>query len=126
MADSNVMTLHFRLTDRFGDNGIIAIVIGKLTSELDLLIDTWLMSCRVLGRQVEETTLDVLAAAARIRGARTLTGEYLPTAKNGMVKDHYRKLGFTLVSEKEDGSSLWALDLATYEERASAVRVLQA
>ncbi len=92
----------------------------------NLLIDSWLMSCRVLGRQVEETTLNVLAQQARALGARKLTGEYFPTPKNGIVKEHYAKLGFTLSGNGPDGSSYWTLDLATYNERLSPIRVLKA
>ena len=61
MADPDAFGLQLRLTDRFGDNGIIAIIIGRLRENKDLYIDTWLMSCRVLGRQVEPTTLNLIA-----------------------------------------------------------------
>ncbi|HMF77944.1 MAG TPA: HAD-IIIC family phosphatase [Bryobacteraceae bacterium] len=123
MGDPEVIKLYFRLTDRFGDNGIISVVICKLTAEMDLLIDSWLMSCRVLGRQVEETTLNVVASTGRLLGTRNLIGEYRPTAKNGMVEALYRKLGFDLVSENPDGSSRWTLDVANYRERPSYIRV---
>jgi predicted enzyme involved in methoxymalonyl-ACP biosynthesis len=71
------------------------------------------MSCRVLGRKVEEATLTVLAAAARRLGVTSLQGEYLPTAKNAMVKDHYSKLGFT-VDEASADATRYRLDLAAY------------
>ena len=125
MVDPNVMGLHFRLLDRFGDNGIISIVIGRLASPDDLFLDSWLMSCRVLGRQVEETTLNIVAAAALGRGVKHLVGEYRPTAKNGMVKHHYEKLGFQLVSENPDGSSRWILDLNSYQQRPSPIRTVE-
>ncbi len=89
----------FRLLDSFGDNGIIAIVIGKVNESNEAELDTWLMSCRVLGRGVEAATLDVVARAARAIGATALIGEYIPSAKNGMVRDHYTKLGFSPLSE---------------------------
>ncbi len=95
MADPHAFGLQIRLLDRFGDNGIIAIVIGRIDERRDCHIDTWLMSCRVLGRGVEEATLALLVEQARALGARRLVGEYLPTAKNAMVSGHYRKLGFT-------------------------------
>ena len=114
MADERAFGLQLRLLDRFGDNGIIAIVIGKMQGAEDLVIDTWLMSCRVLGRQVEPTTLNLIADAAKRLGARRLIGEYIPTKKNGMVKEHYQKLGFTLVDTAPDGSSRSILDLPTY------------
>ena len=107
--------LQLRLLDRFGDNGIIAIVIGKLQpGGTDFLIDTWLMSCRVLGRQVEEATLGLLVENARRLGAKRLIGEYLPTKKNGMVAKHYQKLGFEALEERADASSRSVLDLENY------------
>ena len=91
MADPDAFGLQLRLTDRFGDNGIIAIIIGRLQPDSDLAIDTWLMSCRVLGRQVEPTTLNLIAQEARKLGAKRLIGEYIPTKKNGMVKGPLRQ-----------------------------------
>ena len=113
MQDNRSFGLQLRLLDRFGDNGIIAIVIGKMQADDDLVIDTWLMSCRVLGRQVEPTTLNLIVSQAQRLGARRLIGEYLPTKKNGMVGDHYARLGFEVVEENEAGSRA-VLDLASY------------
>ena len=101
-----------RLVDRFGDNGIIAVLIALKAPDA-WEIDTWLMSCRVLGRRVEEACLGHLAAAARAAGAKALIGKYIPSAKNGMVKDHYRKLGFALESD-DTGTTTWRLDLERY------------
>ena len=126
MDDPSAFGLQLRLVDRFGDNGIIAIVIGKMQSDDDLLIDTWLMSCRVLGRQVEPTTLNLVADAAKRLGARRLLGEYLPTKKNGMVKDHYTKLGFAVLERGDDGRSLSALDLTTFVPASTFIEVKQA
>ena len=106
--------LQLRLIDRFGDNGIIGIVIGRMADDDDLLLDSWLMSCRVLGRQVEPTTLNLVADSAKRLGARRLVGEYLPTKKNGMVRDHYMKLGFTIAEAHPDGGSRSVLDLSTF------------
>jgi FkbH-like protein len=114
MRDPDAFGLQLRLLDRFGDNGIIAIVIGRLRQEGDLEIDTWLMSCRVLGRQVEPTTLALVAGEARRLGARRLIGSYRPTPKNGMVKDHYERLGFHVFERAADGTSRAALDLETF------------
>ena len=114
MADRCAFGLQLRLLDRFGDNGIIAIVIGRMQDEANLLIDTWLMSCRVLGRQVEPTTLNLVVELAKRLGARHLIGEYLPTKKNGMVKEHYVKLGFTLIDARDDGASRYRLDLPAF------------
>jgi FkbH-like protein len=114
MDDPHAFGLQLRLLDRFGDNGVIAIVIGRMQDDGDLLIDTWLMSCRVLGRQVEATTLNLLAQEARKLGARRLVGEYIPTKKNGMVKDHYAKLGFSVMETNVDGGSRNVLSLAAF------------
>ena len=114
MGDPRAFGLQLRLTDRFGDNGIIAVVIGKLLDDRRLLIDTWLMSCRVLGRQVEQATLNLVAAAARQLGATQLIGEYMPTKKNAMVKDHYPKLGFAAAEVAADGASRAVLDLVSF------------
>jgi FkbH-like protein len=123
MNDDRAFCLQFRLRDRLGDNGIIAIVIGRMVGEYDLAIDTWLMSCRVLGRQVEQTTLNILAAAAKRLGARRLIGEYRATKKNGMVQDHYKKLGFDLIETGSDGSTHHVLDLATFVPAATLISV---
>jgi len=114
IADPASFGLQLRLLDRFGDNGIIAIVIGRACSPGTILIDTWLMSCRVLGRQVEPTTLNLIAAAAKSLGAHKLVGEYIPTKKNGMVKNHYENLGFSIQSLQTDGHSLAELDLRAF------------
>ncbi|MFM0284230.1 HAD-IIIC family phosphatase [Paraburkholderia sediminicola] len=96
MADPRALLLQFRLKDRFGDNGIIAIVTGRFESDAPdtLHLDTWLMSCRVLGRLVEEASLNVVMAEAARLGARHVSGEYRPSEKNQMVCGHYEKLGF--------------------------------
>ena len=125
MADPDAFGLQLRLLDRFGDNGVIAIVIGRLQPNKDLLVDTWLMSCRVLGRQVEPTTLNLIAREAARLGARRLVGEYIPTKKNGMVKDHYVKLGFTVMETTADGGSRAVLDLAGYQPAETFIHVTE-
>jgi FkbH-like protein len=122
MQDDRAFGVQLRLTDRFGDNGIIAIVIGRLLGDADLLIDTWLMSCRVLGRQVEPTTLNLVAAMSKQLGARRLIGEYIPTARNGMVKDHYAKLGF-IAAGSDAGAVRHALDLTSFVPRDTFIEV---
>ena len=120
--DPAALTLQIRLLDQFGDNGIIAIVSGSREPGTDTIrLNTWLMSCRVLGRGMEEETLNLVAAEARRLGAMRLHGEYRPTSKNGMVRDHYQRLGFTLVGDTEDGSTTWTLDLARFEPRPTFI-----
>jgi FkbH-like protein len=99
------------LADRFGDNGLISVVMAQ-ERDAALLIDTWLMSCRVLKRGVEQHVLNHLVERARERGLRTLRGVYIASAKNGMVTDHYETLGFRRIAAANDGCTHWELDLA--------------
>ncbi len=89
-----------RLKDRFGDHGLISIVIGEKVGDA-MKIDTWLMSCRVLKRGVEEEVLNELARLTKARHCQCLLGTFLPTPKNEMVRDFYGRMGFTLTSESE-------------------------
>lgn len=127
MNDPKSMTLQLRLTDAFGDNGIIGIVIGRLADEDsgDMDIETWLMSCRVLGRQVEEATLNLVAAQAGRLGARSIVGHYIPTAKNGMVRDHYGKLGFKLFDNGGDGATRWRLPLDEFTAKETFIEIVE-
>ena len=74
------------------------------------VLDTWVMSCRVLGRQVEEAVLNEIAVAARAGGVAQLVGLYRPTPRNGLVRDHYDKLGFARMLH--EGEERWILDVA--------------
>ncbi|MGY4537057.1 FkbH-like protein [Mucilaginibacter sp. UYNi724] len=89
------LTLTFSLEDKFGDNGLIAVVILKKTDGNTVFIDTWIMSCRVLNRGMEKFTLNHIVQTVRTNGFSRIIGEYLPSKKNGIVKDHYQTLGFT-------------------------------
>jgi len=120
--DAEAFTLQVRLADSFGDNGIISVIICRKQGA-DWLIDTWLMSCRVLGRQVEVAVLQELVAQARARGIRSLVGKYLPTEKNALVRDHYQKLGFTSLEQAEDGSSTWTLSVEDYQSVALPIAI---
>jgi FkbH-like protein len=110
-SDKDHSPFTFTLEDKFGDNGLICIIILKKESTDTLFIDTWLMSCRVLKRGMEDFTLNTIAAYAKENGYTYLKGEYLPTEKNEMVKDHYKKLGFA-----ESGDH-WTLDVQHYNEK---------
>ena len=115
MNTPGAMTLQLRLIDTFGDNGIIGIVVGKPENEA-MRLDTWLMSCRVLGRQVEEAIMNLVVSEAQRLGAARLIGEYLPTKKNGMVREHYRKLQFELAQvQGMTVPSPWLLSIADYK-----------
>ncbi len=123
MENPRAFTLQLRLTDRFGDNGIIGIVIALLDRKGNALIDTWLMSCRVLGRGVEEATLGLIIDESRRLGAEQLIGEYRPTEKNDMVKDHFLKLGFTQIEPFADTGTRWTLSLKQITTRPSILSV---
>jgi len=108
---ANHITLAFELKDRFGDNGLISVIILEIQGDA-LFVDTWLMSCRVLGRGMEQFVLNTLVSRARELGMKYVRGEYVPTPKNGMVKDHYSKLGFT-----PDGHQRWMLSVVDFIDR---------
>jgi FkbH-like protein len=106
--DPDAFTLQVRLADNFGDNGMISVVICRREQD-DWTIDTWLMSCRVLGRKVEVAVLQELIGQAAARGIRRLVGTYLPTERNKLVADHYANLGFTLLDRTPGGGARWEL-----------------
>ncbi|MCE7995956.1 MAG: HAD-IIIC family phosphatase [Roseivirga sp.] len=105
----NSIGFSVKLSDKFGDYGLISVLIGRKQSEEELFIDTWIMSCRVLERGVEKYVLNRLVDEVKKLGFKSIVGEYLPTRKNGLVKDHYHNLGFV---QKEN---LWYLDLNSYQ-----------
>ncbi|TNE54214.1 MAG: HAD-IIIC family phosphatase [Bacteroidetes bacterium] len=109
-------TFTFTLEDKFGDNGLICVIILKKENEESLFIDTWFMSCRVLKRGMENFVLNTLVEYAREKGFKYLQGEYIPTAKNEMVRDHYRNLGF----KEQDGR--WILETASYQNNTTFVQ----
>jgi FkbH-like protein len=108
LADPDAIGLQFRLIDRFGDNGIIAVVIARGAGSHRMEIDTWLMSCRVLGREVERATLSVLVDEAARRGVGELLGRYRPSPKNAMVADLLPRLGFAPAGH-DGGDALFTL-----------------
>lgn len=112
MKDASIITLQARLLDRFGDNGLISVGIGRMQGDT-CDIDTWLMSCRVLGRRVEEAMLAEFVKLASEKGAKELRGRFIPTPKNSMVADHYKKLGFKQIGET-GGETLWSLPIADF------------
>jgi FkbH-like protein len=104
-------TMSLTLADRFGDHGLIGIVILKKEDDTTLFIDSWIMSCRVLKRGMESFTLNAIVDFARNNNFTKVVGEYLPTKKNEIVKDHFKDLGFEL------SGNLWLLDVRKYIDR---------
>ena len=110
--DERFITLYGRLTDKFGDNGLVSVVIGeKKGREVHIIL--WLMSCRVLKRGMEQVMLDALVEAAMHEGMEMLIGYYIPTLKNMMVRELYSVFGFQKIREDETGS-VWELPLKGY------------
>jgi len=101
-------TLTISLKDRFGNNGLISVILLHQDGR-DLIIDLWLMSCRVLLRGVEHLALERIVEVALARGCEWIVGQYIPTARNGMVADHYRNLGFIHHEAKDNTASTWRL-----------------
>lgn len=113
--DPSVIDLSFTLEDKFGDNGLIAVVIMKPLDKETLFVDTWFMSCRVLKRGMENFTLNTMVEKAKAAGYKKIIGEYLPTPKNKMVEEHYSGLGFTAVDCAS--TAQFELDVETYQTR---------
>jgi FkbH-like protein len=123
-TSSDVWTLQARLADTFGDNGMISVLICRHNGDR-WEIDTWLMSCRVLGRRVEDAVLNEVVEAAARAGVRTLVGLYRPTERNDMVREHYRKLGFIPTEIRSDGATISTLDIASYDRREVPMRIVR-
>lgn len=115
--DENTITLTARLKDKFGEYGLISVLICNKTSPDELYIDTWLMSCRVLKRRVEESVLDYLTKEAMRRGFKTLVGKYIETSKNRIVMNHYKDLGF----EYNDQRDQWILKIGSYTPSSAPI-----
>lgn len=118
--DNKYATFSFTLEDKFGDNGLIAVVIMEKRDEETLFIDTWFMSCRVLKRGMEIFTLNTLVRYAVDNNFKRIIGEYIPTNKNGMVKNHYIDLGFELIPDSDN--YLYVLDVENYEYKECYIR----
>ena len=111
----DVLTL--KVSDRFGDFGLVGVVIVKYNLA-EASIDTFLLSCRVLGRKVEEVALDQALKQAKSRGAKTVLGEFIPTAKNHQTEDFYKHAGFQLVEQQPNGSKDFVLPLDSWQAKS--------
>lgn len=114
--------LYGKLVDKFGDNGIVSVVIGHKNGDV-LDVELWLMSCRVLKRDMELAMLDRLADKCREEGIKVIRGYYYPTAKNNMVRELYGRFGFSKVSEDESGNTVWELSVEGYDPQNKVIRV---
>jgi FkbH-like protein len=125
LASDRAIGLQFRLIGRFGDNGLVSAVLVRPepSDAATFEIDTWVMSCRVFGRQLEDEAMNAVVRAARSAGASALRADFLPTAKNGVVADLYARLGFTEVPADglPAGATRWRLRLEDYRERPTHI-----
>ena len=119
--EPNVIDLCFTLEDKFGDNGLIAVVIMKPLDKETLYVDTWFMSCRVLKRGMENFTLNTMVEKAKAAGYKKIIGEYLPTPKNKMVEEHYPSLGFIKLDRAE--TAQYVLDVSAYQPRECYIAI---
>ncbi|MEY8389996.1 HAD-IIIC family phosphatase [Lachnospiraceae bacterium 45-W7] len=125
-CDPARITLYGKLADKFGDNGVVSIVIGRIDGpeKDELHMELWLMSCRVLKRDMEFAMMDELVVKAKEAGIKKLVGYYYPTAKNAMVKEFYALQGFTKISEDAEGNTVWEYFIEdTYEKKQRVIAV---
>jgi len=123
MSDESYITLCGKLKDRFGDNGVVSIVIGRVNEKI-CYIDLWLMSCRTLKREMETAMMDALSERCRERGIEEIRGYYYPTAKNNMVKDFYGTQGFVKMEEDCMGNTKWVyMPVSSYQKRNKFIKV---
>lgn len=125
-AEPGNIVMHFRLVDRFGDNGLIGVLLARAAAGERLVIDTLLMSCRVLGRGVEHAMINELVARAAASGVREITGEYLPSARNGMVADLFSRLGFAPAGDSAatapaPAATRWVLRVADFAQHPTFI-----
>ncbi len=123
ISDQSYISFTVRLSDRFGDHGLIAVIVNKVEGA-ELVVDTWLMSCRVLKRGVEEATLNEIVRVARERGCESVVGEYKLSPKNAMVRDLYSRLGFTLRTTT-DTSATYSLDVGSYVLKSTKIEIME-
>ena len=114
--------LYGKLIDKLGDNGVVSVVIGHKNGKV-LDMDLWLMSCRVLKRNMEQAMLDTLVEKCRQAGITHIHGYYYPTAKNHMVEKLYETFGFTLIQQDNAGNTVWELPVEGYENQNHVITV---
>jgi FkbH-like protein len=122
-VDPETSPLAIRLVDRLGDYGIVVAVVLRVVGR-DLIVDTWIMSCRVLGRRVEQLTLSLIVDRARAAGCRRVIGRFTPTAKNSLVADHYSRLGFA-ANGLDGDTQLFRLDVDQFTRPELPIRILE-
>lgn len=120
--DESYITLYGKLSDLFGDNGVVSVVIGKIKGSI-LDIDLWIMSCRVLKRDMEVAMMDTLVSVAKTKGIKTINGYFYPTAKNKMVENFYEEEGFKLINKDKENNRKYELKVDDYITRNKVIEV---
>ncbi|MBP5431142.1 HAD-IIIC family phosphatase [Ruminococcus sp.] len=123
-VSQNHICLCGRLLDKFGDNGIVSVLIGRINGNA-LDMELWLMSCRVLKRNMEIAMLDELVKKAKLAGITRINGYYYKTQKNSMVAEFYGSMGFKLDKKLENDDSIWHLDIRGYENKNKVIKILE-
>lgn len=122
-SSDQYIELYGKLEDKFGDNGVVSVVIGSVDGNI-LNMDLWIMSCRVLKRDMEFAMMDTLVASAKNHGIKTIIGHYYPTAKNKMVQNFYSLMGFDKIEEDAEGNTTWQFNInETYENKNKWIKV---
>ncbi len=133
-ASGDYITLYGKLEDKFGDNGVVSVVIGRIEKSAGkeaaekkgaaLHIELWIMSCRVLKRDMEYAMMDCLVEKCREAGISVMRGYYYPTAKNNMVRDFFALQGFTKTEEDGHGNTVWQYEIPeVYEKKNRYIRI---
>lgn len=122
-SDKRYITLYGKLEDKFGDNGVVTVTIGRIEGAM-LHMELWLMSCRVLKRDMEFAMMDELIEKCLENSITLIRGYYFPTAKNGMVKNFYELQGFTKVEEDEAGNTVWEFKIEkNYQKKNNVIKI---
>jgi len=122
-SSGRYITLYGKLEDKFGDNGVVSVIIGEIKGK-DLHLNLWLMSCRVLKRNMEFAMMDELVHICLEKKIISVYGYYFPTVKNSMVREFYGLQGFDKISEDKDGNAVWKLDIPkNYKRKNKVIRV---
>lgn len=123
--DNDYITLYGKLEDRFGNNGVVSVIIGRQEKQI-CHIELWLMSCRVLKRDLEYAMMDELVSQCTARGIVTLRGYYYPTDKNRMVKDFYQIMDFNKLEENNEGNTVWEFNIPKEYKKKNKVIKMEA
>jgi FkbH-like protein len=126
-SQPGVLTQWFRLRDRFGDHGLVGLWIARPRENHEWEIDSWVMSCRVIGRGLEDLMFNVLIEAAQRAGAQTLRGVYRPTAKNHLVAGLLPSVGFTASKNQATlAEQIFTLEAASFSPRKHFIQIIAA